>query len=91
MSIEIKLGIKDVPDNSLLVYDVSHSARKYEQSSGYAIELSDCIVRVAEENKGKSILIGKLLVRCRRIGANAYYFRSRFLKSWRGSKTGHFG
>jgi hypothetical protein len=62
MSIEIKLGIKDVPDYSFLVDDVSHSPRKYEQSGGYAIELPDSIVRVAEENKGKSIFIGKLSV-----------------------------
>jgi hypothetical protein len=82
VSIEIKLGIKDVPDNSLLVDDVSHATGKYKQGGGYAIELPDSIVRIAEEGEGKSIFSSKLLVGCRVIGANANYFRSRFLKDF---------
>ena len=70
MAIEVKLGVKDVAHNSLKIDDISHAAGNYEQRGGYAIEISNLIISVAQEGKRELIFSSKSSMGGRRICTN---------------------
>jgi len=76
-----ELGEKDVPDNSLPVDDVGHASGEPE-SCRDAIALSEQAIGIAQQDEGKLVRCGELLVRLHRVRTDADHFGSGSLEEF---------